>query len=97
MPDPDLNAVCLSGALVRMPDYAQPWTFCELKVVQPGGGVLFVALHVPTTTYLRLLEDLSPGDKLSVTGELAFAKAEGLTRGGQTCVKVKELRRLAAG
>jgi hypothetical protein len=92
--DPDLNTVCLSGALVRMPDYAAPWTFCELKVVQPGGGVLFLPLHVPTATYLRVLEDLSPGDKLSVSGELAYAKAEGLPRGGQTCVKVKALRRL---
>jgi hypothetical protein len=65
-------------------------------VLRGASGVLFVALHVETATYLRLLEDLSPGDRLYVTGELAFARAAGLPHGGQTCVKVKALRRLDA-
>src|SRR5882724_6198013 len=91
---PDLNTVALSGTLTKMPDFAQPWTFCECKVLRGETGVLFIALHVRTDDHLRLLEDLSPGDRLSVVGELAFAKAEGLAGGGQICVKVKDLRRL---
>lgn len=96
MPEPDLNTVCLTATLVKMPDYALPWTFCELKVVQPDGGVLFLAGHVSTAAALRVLEDLSPGDRLYVAGELAYSKTDHLATGGQHCLKVKELRRLDA-
>jgi hypothetical protein len=96
MPDPvvDLNAATLTCTLCKPVDFATPWSYCEVKVCQPGHGVLFISLHVACPANLRLLEDLSVGDRLSVVGELAFAKAEGLPGSGQICVKVKELRRL---
>jgi hypothetical protein len=81
--DVDHNTISLSGELVRMPDYQQPWSFCELRVRQPGGGVLFIALHVPTDQYLRLLEDLSPGDRLYAAGELAFSRSQRLEGRGR--------------
>src|SRR5687768_10723411 len=65
----DLNAVTLTAELMRMPDFATPWTYLELKIRRPGNGVLFLAAHVPTDRYLRLIEDLSPGHRLSVLRE----------------------------
>jgi len=91
---PDLNTVALSGTLTKMPDFAQPWTFCELKVLRGETSVLFIALHVRTDDHLHQLEDLSPGDRIHAIGELAYTKAAGLATGGQICVKVKDLRRL---
>ena len=94
---PDLNTVSLTGEVRKLPDYAQPWSYLEVRICQPDGGVMFLSLHLPTTRWLRLLEGLSPGDRIYAAGELAYARSDRLEgRGGQHCLKVTDLRRLTS-
>jgi hypothetical protein len=84
---PDLNATVLTGEVCKLPDYSRPWSYVELRVSQPDGGVMFLSLHVPTARWLQTLEDLSPGDRLYAAGELAYARSDRLEgRGGPKLV-----------
>jgi hypothetical protein len=90
----DLNVVHLSGEVRKPVDFATPQSYVELRVCHRDGGVMFLSLHVGTDRWLRLLEDLAPGDRIYAAGELAYARSDRLEGGGQHCLKVRELRRL---
>jgi hypothetical protein len=73
MPDFDINRCELSGILSKAPEAVEHWIGAEVKVRMAGGGVNFVRLHI-NRTMAQILDGAPLGQRLHVTGSLAYSK-----------------------